>query len=56
MRNEDSYRKKKLRILGYLDMTPLGRQEKWEQAPPAVKVKQTDTYEWWRHHDRYKNE
>lgn len=40
----------------YLDMTPLGRQEKWEQAPQAVKVKQTDTYEWWRHHDRYKNE
>ncbi|WP_096438773.1 DUF899 domain-containing protein [Alteribacter populi] len=35
----------------YLDMTPLGRQELWEESPSWVN--QTATYEWWRHHDRY---
>ena len=33
----------------YLDITPLGRQELWEDSPPGIA--QTTTYEWWRHHD-----
>ncbi|MFA1821762.1 DUF899 domain-containing protein [Virgibacillus oceani] len=36
----------------YLDITPFGRQELWEDSPPGID--QTQTYEWWRHHDRYK--
>ncbi|ASN06169.1 DUF899 domain-containing protein [Virgibacillus necropolis] len=35
----------------YLDISPRGRQELWENSPP--KIDQTATYEWWRHHDRY---
>jgi predicted dithiol-disulfide oxidoreductase (DUF899 family) len=35
----------------YLDLTPLGRQETWEDAPSGAL--QTPPYEWWRHHDRY---
>ncbi|WP_257350697.1 DUF899 domain-containing protein [Pseudalkalibacillus decolorationis] len=36
----------------YLDITPLGRQELWEDSPPWV-VQKTSPHEWWRHHDRY---
>ncbi|MBW8350710.1 DUF899 domain-containing protein [Bacillus sp. IITD106] len=35
----------------YLDITPLGRQELWEDSPPWVA--QSSPYKWWRHHDRY---
>jgi predicted dithiol-disulfide oxidoreductase (DUF899 family) len=34
-----------------LDLTPLGRQEFWEDSPEGWP--QTPPYEWWRHHDRY---
>ena len=34
-----------------LDLTPLGRQETWEDAPEGVA--QTPPYEWWRLHDEY---
>jgi predicted dithiol-disulfide oxidoreductase (DUF899 family) len=35
----------------YLDLTPFGRQENWEDSPAGWP--QTPPYEWWRHHDRY---
>jgi predicted dithiol-disulfide oxidoreductase (DUF899 family) len=35
----------------YLDMTALGRQEKWEDSPEGYP--QTDPYEWWKYHDVY---
>jgi predicted dithiol-disulfide oxidoreductase (DUF899 family) len=35
----------------YLDLTPLGRQEDWEDSPDGYP--QTPRYMWWRHHDRY---
>src|ERR1700754_1061792 len=33
----------------YLDLTPLGRQEEWEDSPAGYP--QTRAYEWWRRHD-----
>ena len=36
-----------------LDLTPFGRQEEWEGSPPGWP--QTDTYAWWRLHDKYRN-
>jgi predicted dithiol-disulfide oxidoreductase (DUF899 family) len=38
-------------VWSYLDLTPLGRQETWEESPESVL--QTAPYDWWRHHDRY---
>jgi predicted dithiol-disulfide oxidoreductase (DUF899 family) len=38
----------------FLDLTPLGRQEKWEDSPEAYP--QTKPYEWWRRHDEYEKE
>jgi predicted dithiol-disulfide oxidoreductase (DUF899 family) len=35
----------------YLDMTPLGRQEKWEDSPDGYP--QTAPYKWWNWHDEY---
>jgi len=35
----------------FLDLTPLGRQEKWEKSPKGIK--QSNPYEWWRRHDQY---
>lgn len=35
----------------YLDITPLGRQEVWEDSPPGYP--QTQTYKWWNWHDGY---
>ncbi len=35
----------------YLDLTPMGRQEEWEDAPEYVP--QTPPYQWWRKHDEY---
>ena len=35
----------------FLDLTPLGRQEEWEDSPAGYP--QTKPYEWWRRHDEY---
>jgi predicted dithiol-disulfide oxidoreductase (DUF899 family) len=35
----------------YLDMTPLGRQEEWEDSPEGYP--QTPPYTWWNWHDNY---
>ncbi|MBA1146592.1 DUF899 domain-containing protein [Ectothiorhodospiraceae bacterium WFHF3C12] len=35
----------------YLDLTPMGRQEEWEDSPDYVP--QTPPYQWWRKHDEY---
>lgn len=35
----------------FLDLTPLGRQESWEDSPAGYP--QTSPYEWWRRHDEY---
>ena len=37
----------------FLDLTPLGRQEDWEDSPAGWS--QSPPYEWWRRHDEYKN-
>lgn len=38
-------------VWGYLDVTPYGRQETWEDSPPGWP--QTPPYQWWRRHDEY---
>ncbi|WP_193165456.1 DUF899 domain-containing protein [Microbulbifer hainanensis] len=35
----------------YLDLTPMGRQELWEESPEGVP--QTPPYRWWKKHDEY---
>jgi predicted dithiol-disulfide oxidoreductase (DUF899 family) len=35
----------------FLDLTPFGRQESWEDAPQGWP--QTAPYQWWRRHDEY---
>lgn len=35
----------------YLDITPLGRQEKWEDSPEGYP--QAQAYVWWNYHDAY---
>jgi predicted dithiol-disulfide oxidoreductase (DUF899 family) len=35
----------------FLDITPLGRQESWEDSPEGSP--QTPPYQWWRWHDQY---
>jgi predicted dithiol-disulfide oxidoreductase (DUF899 family) len=35
----------------FLDLTPFGRQENWEDSPPGRR--QTEPYTWWRRHDEY---
>jgi predicted dithiol-disulfide oxidoreductase (DUF899 family) len=37
----------------FLDLTPLGRQEAWEDSPEGWP--QTPPYEWWRRHDEYED-
>jgi predicted dithiol-disulfide oxidoreductase (DUF899 family) len=37
----------------FLDVTPLGRQEDWEDSPAGYP--QTSRYEWWRRHDEYES-
>jgi predicted dithiol-disulfide oxidoreductase (DUF899 family) len=37
----------------FLDLTPLGRQEEWEDSPTGYP--QTKPYEWWRRHDEYED-
>jgi predicted dithiol-disulfide oxidoreductase (DUF899 family) len=36
----------------FLDLTPLGRQETWEDSPKGWP--QTAPYQWWRRHDEYR--
>jgi predicted dithiol-disulfide oxidoreductase (DUF899 family) len=38
-------------IWSYLDITPLGRQETWEESPKGYP--QTEPYKWWNWHDNY---
>jgi predicted dithiol-disulfide oxidoreductase (DUF899 family) len=38
-------------VWSFLDLTPLGRQETWEDSPAGYP--QTPPYEWWRLHDEY---
>ena len=38
----------------FLDLTPLGRQETWEDSPPGWP--QSPPYEWWRRHDEYESD
>lgn len=35
----------------FLDITPMGRQEQWEDSPDWVA--QTPAYQWWKKHDEY---
>jgi predicted dithiol-disulfide oxidoreductase (DUF899 family) len=35
----------------FLDLTPYGRQEQWEDSPPDVP--RSAPYQWWRRHDEY---
>jgi predicted dithiol-disulfide oxidoreductase (DUF899 family) len=37
----------------FLDLTPLGRQEDWEDSPEGYP--QGSRYEWWRRHDEYED-
>jgi predicted dithiol-disulfide oxidoreductase (DUF899 family) len=37
----------------FLDLTPLGRQEEWEDTPPGRP--QSPPYQWWRPHDQYES-
>ncbi len=37
----------------FLDLTPLGRQEEWEDSPEGYP--QEKPYQWWRRHDEYEN-
>ncbi len=38
-------------VWSFLDLTPLGRQEKWEDSPEGYP--QDPPYSWWRLHDEY---
>jgi predicted dithiol-disulfide oxidoreductase (DUF899 family) len=38
-------------VWGFLEATPYGRQETWEDSPPGWP--QTPPYQWWRRHDEY---
>jgi len=38
-------------VWGFLDATPFGRQEIWEDSPEGWP--QTEPYQWWRRHDEY---
>ena len=38
-------------VWSYLDLSPLGRQELWEDSPAGYP--QTPTYKWWNWHDSY---
>jgi predicted dithiol-disulfide oxidoreductase (DUF899 family) len=41
-------------IWGFLDVTPYGRQEQWEDSPPGWP--RTPPFQWWRRHDEYGRE
>jgi len=38
-------------VWSYLDITPLGRQETWEDSPKGYP--QSPPYKWWNWHDNY---
>jgi len=38
-------------VWSFLDLTPLGRQETWEDSPPGYP--QTPPFQWWRRRDEY---
>ncbi len=38
-------------VWSFLDLTPYGRQEAWEDSPEGWP--QTPPYDWWRRHDKY---
>jgi predicted dithiol-disulfide oxidoreductase (DUF899 family) len=38
-------------VWSFLDLTPLGRQEDWEESPAGYP--QTSRYQWWHRHDEY---
>jgi predicted dithiol-disulfide oxidoreductase (DUF899 family) len=40
-------------VWSFLDLTPLGRQETWEDSPGGYP--QTPPYQWWRLHDEYED-
>jgi len=40
-------------VRAFLDLTPLGRQEDWEDSREGYP--QTPRYEWWRRHDEYES-
>ena len=40
-------------VWSFLDLTPLGRQEEWEDSPAGYP--QSKPYEWWRRHDEYED-
>lgn len=40
-------------VWSLLDITPYGRQEAWQDAPPGTP--QTEPYRWWRRHDEYED-
>jgi predicted dithiol-disulfide oxidoreductase (DUF899 family) len=39
-------------VWSFLDLTPLGRQEQWEDSPTGAPQQQP--YVWWRRHDEYR--
>jgi predicted dithiol-disulfide oxidoreductase (DUF899 family) len=41
-------------VWSYLDLTPYGRQEEWEDSPEGWP--QSPPYQWWRRHDEYETE
>jgi predicted dithiol-disulfide oxidoreductase (DUF899 family) len=41
-------------VWSFLDLTPYGRQETWEDSPAGYP--QTEPYTWWRRHDEYAKE
>jgi len=41
-------------LWSFLDVTPLGRQEDWEDSPEGYP--KGPRYKWWRWHDVYGNE
>jgi predicted dithiol-disulfide oxidoreductase (DUF899 family) len=41
-------------VWSYLDLTPYGRQEEWEDSPEGWP--QSPPYQWWRRHDEYGTE
>jgi predicted dithiol-disulfide oxidoreductase (DUF899 family) len=43
-----------LNIVSFLDLTPLGRQEEWEDTPPGRP--QGKPFVWWRRHDEYESD
>jgi predicted dithiol-disulfide oxidoreductase (DUF899 family) len=41
-------------VWAFLDITPFGRQEEWEDSPAGRP--QTPAYQWWRRHDEYEKQ